>query len=63
MYSTSNNVTLANVKSGASTTLASAITNDATSITLSDGTDFDNTSGKFSRDASNTYFIDRKSVV
>jgi hypothetical protein len=57
MYSTSNNVTLANVKSGASTTLASAITNDATSITLSDGTDFDNTSGKFSRDSSNTYFI------
>ena len=57
MHSTANNVTLANVKSGATTTLASAITNDATSITLSDGTDFDDTSGKFSRDASNNYFI------
>ena len=57
MYSTSNNVTIDKVKSGASTTLASAITNDATSITLSDGTDFDDTSGKFSRDGSNTYFI------
>ena len=57
MYSTSNNVTIDKVKSGASTTLASAITNDATAITLSDGTDFDDTSGKFSRDSSNTYFI------
>jgi hypothetical protein len=57
MHSTANNVTLANVKSGATTTLAAAITNDATSITLSDGTNFDDTSGKFSRDASNNYFI------
>ena len=57
MYSTSNNVTIDNVKSGASTTLASAITATATSITLASGTNFDDTSGKYSRDASNVYYI------
>jgi hypothetical protein len=57
MYSTSNNVTLDGVKSGASTTLASAITATSTSITLTSGTNFDDTSGKYSRDASNVYYI------
>ena len=57
MYSTSNNVTIAGVKSGATTTLAGAISATATSITLTSGTNFDDTSGKYSRDASNVYYI------
>ena len=57
MYSTSNNVTIDNVKSGASTTLNGSITATATSITLTAGTNFDDTSGKYSRDASNVYYI------
>ena len=57
MYSTSNNVTIAGVKSGATTTLAGAISDTATSITLASGTNFDDTSGKYSRDASNVYLI------
>ena len=57
MYSINNNVTIAGVASGASTTLNGAITAAATSITLTDGTNFDDTSGKYSRDASNVYYI------
>jgi len=57
MYSTSNNVTIAAVKSGATTTLNGAITKDSTSITLLSGTNFDDTSGKYSRDASSVYYI------
>ena len=57
MYSTSNNVTIDGVKSGASTTLNGGITAAATSITLTSGTNFDDTSGKYSRDASNVYYI------
>ena len=57
MYSTTNNVTIAGVVSGASTTLNGAITAAATSITLTDGTNFDDTSGKYSRDASSVYYI------
>ena len=57
MYNTSNNVTIAGVKSGASTTLNGSITAAATSITLTSGTNFDDTSGKYSRDASNIYYI------
>jgi len=57
MYSTDNNVTIDAVKSGASTTLASALGSDATSITLTSGTNFNDTSGKYSRDASNVYYI------
>ena len=57
MHSTSNNVTISGVKSGAETTLNGAIGDAATSITLTSGTNFDDTSGKFSRNASNTYFI------
>ena len=47
MYSTSNNVTIASVKSGASTTLNGAITKNSTSITLTSGANFDDTSGKY----------------
>ena len=57
MYSTSNNVTISGVKSGAETTLNGAIGSAATTITLTSGTNFDDTSGKFSRNASNVYFI------
>ena len=57
MYSTSNNVTISGVKSGAETTLNGAISSSATTITLTSGTNFDDTSGKFSRNASNVYFI------
>jgi len=57
MYSTSNNVIIDGVKSGASTTLNGALSATATSITLTSGTNFDDTSGKYSRDASNVYYI------
>ena len=57
MYSTSNNVTISNVKSGASTTLNGAITASATTLTLTSGTNFDDTSGKYSKTAANEYFI------
>jgi len=57
MYSTLNNVIISEVKSGATTTLAGAISDTATSITLTSGTNFDDTSGKYSRDASNVYLI------
>jgi len=57
MYAATNNVTIAGVVSGTSTTLNGAITAAATSITLTSGTNFDDTSGKYSRDASNNYYI------
>lgn len=57
MYSTSNNVTISDVKSGASTTLNGAITATAATLTLTSGTNFDDTSGKFSKTAANEYFI------
>jgi hypothetical protein len=57
MYSTSNNVIIAGVKSGATTTLAGAISATATSITLTSGTNFDDTTGKYSKDASDVYYI------
>ena len=57
MYSTSNNVTVTGVKSGASTTLNGAISADVTALTLSSGEDFDDTSGKFSQDASSEWYI------
>jgi hypothetical protein len=57
MYSTANYVTIAGVKSGATTTLNGAISNTSTSITLTSGTNFDDTSGKYSKDASNIYYI------
>ena len=57
MYSTSNNVTISGVSSGITTTLSGAINADATTLTLADVTNFDDTSGKFSRTASNEYHI------
>lgn len=57
MYATSNNVTIAGVKSGASTTLNGGITAAATTLTLTSGTNFDDTSGKYSKTASNIWHI------
>jgi hypothetical protein len=57
MHTTGNNVTIDGVKSGATTTLNGALNATATSITLTSGTNFDDTSGKYSRDASNVYLI------
>ena len=57
MHTTGNNVTIDEVKSGVSTTLNGALNATATSITLTSGTNFDDTSGKYSRDASNVYYI------
>jgi len=57
MYDTTNNVTISGVKSGAETTLNGSIGSASDTITLTDGTNFDDTAGKFSRNASNVYFI------
>ena len=57
MYATSNNVTIDNVKSGAATTLNGAISSEATTATLDDVTDFDDTSGKYSYSGSSEWFI------
>ena len=57
MYATSNNVTISGVSTGITTTLNGAITADATSLTLTSGTNFDDTSGKYSRTAANEYHI------
>ena len=57
MYATSNNVTIAGVESGASTTLNGGITATATTLNLTSGTNFDNTSGKYSKTASNLWHI------
>ena len=57
MYDTSNNVTIAGVVSGASTTLAAALDNTATTFTLASATDFDDSSGKFSNNTSGEWFV------
>ena len=57
MYATTNNVTIDGVVSGASTTLNGAMTAAATTLTLTSGTSFDDTSGKYSKTASNLYYI------
>ena len=57
MFSILNNVTIDGVRSGADTTLNGALSSVATSITLTSGTNFDDTSGKYSRDASSNYYI------
>jgi hypothetical protein len=57
MHSTSNNVTISNVSTGITTTLNGAITAAATSLTLTSGTNFDDTSGKFSKTAANEFHI------
>ena len=45
------------VVSGASTTLSTAMASDATSLSLTNATDFNDTSGKFSYDSSSQYWI------
>ena len=57
MYSTSNNVTIAGVVSGTSTTLNGAITAAATTLTLTSGTNFDDTSGQYSKLANGLWYI------
>ena len=48
MYSNENNVTIAGVTAGLTTTLNGAITSTAAALTLTDGTNFGNTSGIYS---------------
>ena len=57
MYATSNNVTIAGVSTGITTTLNGAITAAATSLTLTSGTNFDDTSGKYANTASSEWWI------
>ena len=57
MYDTSNNVTISGVEAGAETTLASAMASDATRLTLTDGTDFNDTTGKFAYDTSSQWWM------
>ena len=57
MYATTNNVTIGGVVSGASTTLNGAMTAAATTLTLTSGTSFDDTSGKYSKLANNLWYI------
>ena len=57
MYGTLNNVTLDKVKSGAVTTLAAAIGSTDTTLTLTSGGNFDDTSGKYSICANGLYYI------
>jgi hypothetical protein len=57
MYATSNNVTIGGVVSGASTTLNGAMTAAGTTLTLTSGTSFDDTSGKYSKLANNLWYI------
>ena len=58
MHSTPNNVTISGVVSGAETTLNGAIADDATAITLTSGTNFDDTTGKWAPTAvGSIYYI------
>ena len=57
MYSTSNNVTITGVLSGAVTTLNGAISSESTSFLLTSNEDFDDTSGKFAYDSSSDWYI------
>ena len=57
MYGTINNVTLDKVKSGAVTTLAAALGSTDTTLTLTNGGNFDDTSGKYSICANSLYYI------
>ena len=57
MYSTSNNVTIAGVESGLETTLNGTITSTATALTLTNGANFNLTSGRWSKDTNNEWFI------
>ena len=57
MYATSNNVTIAGTVSGATTTLDGAITAAATTLTLTNGTNFDDTTGTYAQLAAGTWYI------
>ena len=57
MHSTTNNVTISGVKSGAFSTLSNSLTVSDTTITLADGTNFNNTSGVYSYDSTNKWII------
>jgi len=57
MYATSNNVTIAGAVSGATTTLNGAITATATTLTLTSGTNFDDTTGTYAQLAAGTWYI------
>ena len=57
MNDVDNNVTIAGVVSEAETTLSAAMTADATSLTLTSGSDFDDTTGKFAYDSSSQWWI------
>jgi hypothetical protein len=57
MHTTTNNVTISGVKSGAYSTLSNLLTVSDTTITLADGTNFNNTSGVYSYDSTNKWII------
>ena len=57
MHTTANNVMFSDIKSGAETTLAADLTVSDTTITLTDGTNFDDTTGKFAYGAGNAWLI------
>ena len=57
MYATSNNVTISGVKSPATTTLNGTINSTVTTLTLTSGTNFDDTSGIYSKLANNLWYI------
>ena len=57
MYATTNNVTIAGAKSDVSTTLNGAITSDATTLVLTSGTNFDDTTGRYRYNSSSEWFI------
>ena len=57
MYAVSNNVTIAGVKSPATTTLNGAITSTASTLTLTSGTNFNDTSGIYSKLANGLWYI------
>jgi len=57
MYDVNNNVTISGVISEGKTTLSAAIDSSATSITIANGTNFDDTTGKFAYDSSNQWWI------
>ena len=57
MYATSNNVTISGVKSPVTTTLNGGISDTQTTLTLTSGTNFADTSGIYSKLANNLWYI------
>ena len=57
MYATTNNVTISGVKSPATTTLNGGINSTTTTLTLTSGTNFDDTSGIYSKLANGLWYI------